>query len=96
MSESGDYQGNSGEQDRDRDRRSNDDRQPSRSEELPPGALVGKLYVGQLGDRATRSDLEDLFRPFGTLRRVDVKAGYGFVVRYSRQALAGGCSGSRV
>jgi len=38
-----------------------------------------RLYIGNLHHRTDRRYLEDIFRDFGRVNRVDVKNGYGFI-----------------
>ncbi len=40
-----------------------------------------RIYVGQLSSRTRERDLEDEFSRFGRINRVDLKFGYGFIVR---------------
>jgi len=38
-----------------------------------------QIFVGYLPDEATMDDVEDLFKPFGNVKSINLKPGYGFV-----------------
>lgn len=38
-----------------------------------------RVYIGRLARDATRRDLEDLFKEYGRILDITVKAGFGFV-----------------
>jgi len=42
---------------------------------------IVKLYVGNVSSRMRTTELEDLFKPFGTVVKIEIKTGYAFVVR---------------
>lgn len=69
------------------DRRKRDDRDSSRESEAPVEVNSKRIYLGNLSYDATESDLEELFRGVGSVRRVEIvynrkthqSKGYGFI-----------------
>lgn len=42
--------------------------------------MSARVYIGRLSHRARDRDVEKLFKPFGRIREIVLKNGYGFVV----------------
>ena len=40
---------------------------------------MAKLYIGRIADKVRERDMNDLFGKYGKIKRLDLKAGFGFV-----------------
>lgn len=58
-----------------------------RTNSADPKMIRSRVFVGHLNtEKCSRSELEDLFSPFGTVASCSLQHGYGFVQYYDEQA----------
>ena len=58
-----------------------------RTNSLDPKSIRARVFVGHLNtEKCSRSELEDLFSPFGAVASCSLQHGYGFVQYYDEQA----------
>lgn len=48
---------------------------------------MSRVYIGRLPHNAREKDIELFFRGFGRLRDINLKNGFGFVVRIEKDAV---------
>lgn len=64
-----------------------DTRSRDRTNSSDPKMIRSRVFVGHLNtDKCSRSELEELFSPFGKVASCSIQHGYGFVQYYEEQA----------